>query len=207
MVIAGRRVYVARGMSDSGRKRPGSRPPELTHPAIGRTPTPHHLPATRTTTPQQPYSPHPIGTPLGTAPLGVSRTAGALAVGAWLRDRGIYQPTGNHWRVQIALELNDRPASFMFAATRFQITIAPDSWGFVFGHGDRISTIHVASIASARDQDEHRLLAMTPPLRRVGTLLRDLEARYRMFFPRHHAAVRSDISASEPMIRAWIASF
>lgn len=145
---------------------------------------------------------HPIGTPLGLSP-----TAGTLGVAAWLRDRGIYPPAGRRWTIQIALEPHDRPASFTFAPTKFHITINPDSWGFMFVHGDRTSTIHVTNIATARDRDEHRLLAMAPPLRRIGSLVRDLEARYRFFFPRHHAAVRSDIPSSEPMLRAWISSF
>jgi hypothetical protein len=143
---------------------------------------------------------HPIGTPPGLAP-------NALAVDAWLRDRGIYPPAGKPWRVQIALEVNDRPASFGFAATKLQITIDPDAWGYLFVHGDRTSTIHVTSYPSARDRDEHRLLAMTPPLKRFGTLVRELETRYRIFFPRHHAAIRSDLAGGEPMIRAWISSF
>lgn len=145
---------------------------------------------------------HPIGTPQQ----GLSPNAGTLAVGLWLRDRGIILPTSKTWRIQIALEVNNRPASFAFAPTKFQLTIAHDSWGFVFVHGDRTSTIHVTNMATARDGDEHRLLAMTPPLKRIGILLRDLEARYRLFFPRHHAAVKTDLPGSEPMIRAWIAS-
>ncbi len=136
----------------------------------------------------------------------MSPNAGMLAVGLWLRDRGIYPPA-KHWRVQVALELNDRPASFTFAPTKFQITIEPDSWGFMFVHGDRASTIHVTSYATARDRDEHHPLAMTPPLKRIGPLLRELEARYRLFFPRHHVAIRSDLAGGEPMIRAWVSAF
>ncbi len=76
----------------------------------------------------------------------------------------------------------------------------------MFVHADRTSSIHITTMASARDRDEHRLLAMTPPLKRLGSLLRELETRYRLFFPRHHAAVRTDLPGSEPMIRAWISS-
>ncbi|MBA3819463.1 MAG: hypothetical protein H0X17_11265 [Deltaproteobacteria bacterium] len=170
-------------------------------PLPSRTPTSRDPLVPRTLTPL--HSRHPIGTPHG----GLSPNAGTLAVGAWLRDRGLYAPAQGRWRVQVALEVNDRPASFMFAPTKFQLTIDPDAWGFLFVHGDRTSTIQVTNLASARDADEHRLLAMTPPLKRIGSLVRDLEARYRMFFPRHHAAVRSELSGSEPMIRAWVSSF
>jgi hypothetical protein len=169
-------------------------------PAVPRTITPSDVgvpTVARTTTPS---SPHPIGTPsAGMPPV-------SAAVAAWLRDRGIYPATGKPWRVQIALEVNDRPATFGFAATKLHITIEPASWGYVFTHGDRTSTIHVTTFATARDQDEHRLLAMTPALKRFGTLVRDLEARYRIFFPRHHAALRTDLPGGEPMIRAWLSS-
>jgi hypothetical protein len=170
-------------------------------PAVSRTLTPSDLSAptlARTTTPQSPQSPHPIGTP------GLSPTC--VAVAAWLRDRGIYPEARKHWRVQIAFEVNDRPATFGFAPTKLQLTIEPEAWGYLFTHSDRTSTIHVTTYATARDRDEHRLLAMTPALKRFGTLVRDLEARYRIFFPRHHAAIRSDLQGGEPMIRAWISS-
>lgn len=146
-----------------------------------------------------PQTLHPIGTP-GLSP-------SSLAVAAWLSDRGIFAAVGKPWRVQIALEVNDRPASFGFATTKLHITIDPAAWGYTFTHGGRSSTIYVTSYPMARDGDEHRLLAMTPQLRHFGTLVRDLEARYRIFFPRHHAALRSDLQGGEPMIRAWVSSF
>lgn len=173
------------------RKRPDSIVAGI--PAVPRTLTPSDLRVpslARTTT-----SSHPIGT-----------SADSVAVAAWLRDRGIYPEARKHWRVQIAFEVNNRPASFGFTATKLQITIEPESWGYMFTHADRTSTIHVTTYATARDLDEHRLLAMTPALKRFGTLVRDLEARYRIFFPRHHAAIRSDLQGGEPMIRAWISS-
>jgi hypothetical protein len=125
---------------------------------------------------------------------------------SWLRERGLSAPNGMRWRVEIAFDLANRPASFAFAPTRFQIAIDPDVWGFEFVHDGRASTIQVKAIATARDRDEHRLVALTPSLSRIGTLLRILEARYGMFFPRHHAALRSSIPRSQPLIRAWIST-
>lgn len=110
------------------------------------------------------------------------------------------------WRVEIAFDLANRPASFGFAPTKFQISIDPDAWGFEFVHDGLSSTIQVKAIATARDRDEYRLVALTPSLTRIGTLLRTLEARYGVFFPRHHAALRSSIPRSEPLIRAWIST-
>ncbi len=178
-------------MSDDERKPPPN-------PAVPRTLTPRTASVT-----QAPVKPavHPIGTPRG-----LSSSSGAMAVAAWLAARGIYPPQGRTWRVQIALETLDRPASFLFAPTRFHITIDPDSWRYVFAHDDRTSTIRVASMATAVDRDEHRVAAMTPSLKNVGTLLRDLESRYHIFFHRRHAAIRTDLPGSEPLIRAWIAS-
>jgi len=175
----------------------GPKPPPK--PALPRTLTPRT--ASVTIAPKPP-SVHPIGTPKGLSP-----GSGSLAVAGWLAARGIYPPYGRTWRVHIALETLDRPASFLANATRFHVTIDPDSWRYVFAHDDRTSTIHVTNLANAVDRDEHRLLASTPALKNLGTLLRDLESRYRIFFQRRHAAIRTDLPGSEPMIRAWISSF
>jgi hypothetical protein len=179
--------------SDEGRKPPPK-------PAIPRTLTPRTAPITQPPPPKPPAV-HPIGTPKG-----LSTSAGSLAVAAWLAARGIYPPQGRSWRVQVALETLDRAASFLATPTRFHVTIDPEAWRYVFAHDDRTSTIHVASLPNAVDRDEHRLAALTPALKNLGTLLRDLEARYRIFFQRRHAAIRTDLPGSEPIIRAWIAS-
>lgn len=176
-------------MSDDERKPPAN-------PSLPRTVTPKVV-----TVAPKPPAVHPIGTPRGLSP-----GSGSLAVAGWLAARGIYPPQGRTWRVQVALETLDRPASFLASPTRFHLTIEPESWRYVFAHDDRTSTIQVSSFATAIDRDEHRLAAGTPALKNLGTLIRDLEARYRIFFQRRHAAIRTDLAGSEPIIRAWISS-
>lgn len=137
----------------------------------------------------------------------MSPSSGTLAVAAWLAARGIYPPTGRPWRVHVGLETIDRPASFGLAATRFELTIDSDKWRYLFAHDNRTSTIQITNLPSAVDRDEHRLMAQTPALKNLGPFMRDIETRYRIFFQRHHAAIRTDLPGSEPIIRAWISSF
>jgi hypothetical protein len=178
-------------------------PKQAAEPATSRAITPRDPPLARTKTPTGPPGVHPIGTPRG-----LSSNAGILAVGAWLVARGLYPPAGP-WRIEISLEATSQPGASSQPRsfyTRFEITIASDAWGYRFCHGDRTSTVRVTDIAQARDRDEHRLAMATPPLKQLGKLLRDLEQRYHVFFGRHHATIRTDLSGSEPMIRAWLAS-
>lgn len=162
-----------------------------------RTLTPLDLALSRALTPETPPR-RATGTP--------PPNAGTLAVESWLRDRGIYSPSHPRWRVEITLEVTRCPASYLGAPPKFRLTIHPSTWGFVFVHGERTSAIDVANIALVRDRDDHRLLAMTPALKRIGSLLRDLEERYHVFFPRHDAVISSDLPGSEPMIRAWVSA-
>ncbi len=128
---------------------------------------------------------------------------------AWLVARGLYPPPGNRWHVKVMLDLSSHPIAATHTRsidTRFEITIEPDAWGYRFSHADRISTIHVTDTPTARDNDDHHLALATPPLKNLSKLLRSLEERFHVFFPRHHATVNTDISGGDPIIRAWVAS-
>jgi hypothetical protein len=132
------------------------------------------------------------------------------SVTAWLSARGLFPPSGKAWRVAIALDVVDRPAPPIFsrfADTRLQLTIQSAQWELMFCHGDRVSTLGIANgVATARDRDEHRLSGVVPALSRVGTLVRELEHRYGIFFQRNHARIESDLPGSEPIVRAWVSS-
>jgi hypothetical protein len=182
-------VLASSAVSEGKRTKSGTKPPE----------------PPRTITPSAPAQ-HPIGTPRG-----LSTHAGTLAVGGWLAARGLFPPTNRTWRVDIALDVIDRPTQIRSTActaldTRFQIAIELDAWRYMFCHKDRTSTIHIAASTVAHDRDEHRLLAQTTTLKGVGTLIRSLEQRYQIYFQRAFAAIRSEIPGSEPMIRAWVLS-
>jgi len=132
------------------------------------------------------------------------------SVAAWLSARGLFPQSGKAWRVTIALDVVERPAPAIFsrfADTRLHLTIQSSQWELMFCHGDRVSTLLIANgVATARDRDEHRLAGVVPALSRIGTLVRELEHRYGIFFQRHHARIEAEIPGSEPIVRAWVSS-
>lgn len=139
-----------------------------------------------------------------------STTAGALAAGAWLRARGANRlPTVQRWHVEIALDTtNARPPTDFDEATstRFHIDLYSEEWGVYFCHAGRSSWIRVTDIAFVHGRDDYELLALMPPLKDIGVLLRRLEQQYGLRFQRQHAAIRTNMPELEPAIRAWIAS-
>ena len=162
-----------------------------------RPPTP---PGFHPKTHEQP-SRHPIGTPKGLDP-----NAGLLASAAWLAARGL-QPLGKTWDVEVALDVVTQPATFDFddiTASRLQLFIYAEEWGFRFAHDGRWSWIRVTDIPFAHGRDEHRLLTLTPPLKYIRDLVRELENRYSLHFHRDRAAVRTTIPNAEDAIRRWL---
>ena len=144
---------------------------------------------------------------LGT-PNGLSTTAGTLAVGAWLYDRGIYAAPRAPWRVEVTLD-HPRDTSRGYAEaldTRFQLFILPDEWGYYFSHAGRVSRIRVTDLVHTELRDDHDLASVTPPLRRIGTLVRRLEHRFGITLPRYDANVATSLPGSEPSVRAWVDS-
>lgn len=155
----------------------------------------------RTVTPDGGPRRHPLGTPAGLSPHGV------LAVGAWLAERGIHPPSDKSWRVQV--DIDNEVHNRVFAETidtRFQITIHPDHWGYCFSHAGRVSRVRVTDMPHVDGRDEHQLVGATPPLKRVGSLVRHVEQRYGVFLLRHQASIETTLPGSEPIIRAWVAT-
>ena len=108
----------------------------------------------------------------------------------------------------MALDILARPATFTFSAsidTRFHLTVRSDEWSFYFCRDGRASLIRVRDVA-LKERDDHALLARTPPLREVGSLVREIESRWRIQFHRSYGAAQSDIAGAEPIARAWLAS-
>jgi hypothetical protein len=134
--------------------------------------------------------------------------AGTLAAGAWLTERGLRAPSRT-WDVEIGLDVVTTPATIDFDerhATRFQLLIYAEEWGFRFTHAGQTSWIRVTDISFIHGRDDHRLLEHTPPLKRIGSLIRELEKRFGVSFERQHAAVRTTIPNAEVAIRGWIVS-
>lgn len=148
---------------------------------------------------------HPIGTPRGLSP-----SSGVLAVGAWLAERGIVPPQSRSWRIDIALDPMTHTPQRVFAEsidTRFAITILPDEWAYCFCHAGRISRVRIADMPRVDGRDDHQLALATPPLKRIGALVRSVEQRCGVFLQRHQATIETTLAGSEPIIRAWLTTF
>jgi len=131
------------------------------------------------------------------------RHAGALGTAAWLSGRGLLVPPRTEWEVSIELDAIDGEAPAA-ADTRFHIALSSREWGFYFCHQNRASWIRVTDVPFVQERDDFMLLVKVPPLRDLGSLLRSLERTYCVRFPREHAAIRTTIPGSEPVIREWL---
>jgi len=141
------------------------------------------------------------------ATYGKGRHAGALATAVWLSARGLLVPPRTEWELSIALDVLDEQAPARFAEatdTRFHISISSIEWGFFFCHGSRASWIRVTEVPFVHERDDFSLMARTPPLRDLGSLVRSLEETHRIRFRRDRAAIRSSLPSSEPAIREWV---
>jgi hypothetical protein len=141
------------------------------------------------------------------ATYGKGRHAGALATATWLSARGLLVPPRTRWEVSIALDVIDTKAAAAFADatdTRFHVAITSAEWGFFFCHESQMSWLRVTELPFVHERDDFGLLAHVPPLRALGTLVRALEAKYRVLFHREHASIRTTIAGAEPVIQDWV---
>lgn len=149
-----------------------------------------------------PLKRHPIGTPRGT-----SSTQAVIAVGSWLSARGLCPPIGQPWSIELALDASVGRASLSpSAGTSFHLRVHSEEWGYTFSHDGKVSSIRVGDVPFVHDRDEHQLLASTPTLRDVGTLVRKLEQRFGIRFQRQFANVRTTLAGAEPVVLAWATS-
>jgi hypothetical protein len=143
---------------------------------------------------------HPLGTPTA----GTSPHCGPLASGQWLRALGI-EPTTATWFARIAFDA-DPQALFDVderTATRFELEIFDNEWGFKFCHVGKLSWIRVTDEPFAQGgRDEHALLPLVPPLREIGALLRAIERMYAIQLRRNGPLVRTDLP-NKSAIREW----
>lgn len=138
-----------------------------------------------------------------------SVTAGKLAAETWLRTRVLDAPALTPWHVEAALGVGDAPVIAELDAateTRFRIEIYSQEWGFFFCHQGAASWIRVTDIPFVHGRDDFSLLATTPALKDIGSLLRSLERRFEIELDRRCAHVRTNLQNAEPTIRQWILS-
>jgi len=145
---------------------------------------------------------HPIGTPPGLSP-----NTGPLASAAWLLACGL-TPGEPRWYVAIVLDTagGSRGELDTAAATRFQLEIFAEEWGFMFCHAGQMSWIRVTDIPFVHGKDDHGLLGHTPPLGDIATLIRTLEERHDIAFGRD-PLVRTSLLGAEAVIADWARRF
>jgi hypothetical protein len=133
---------------------------------------------------------------------------GATAAAQWLR--ALRQPAiaGTRWHAEIAMDTVDAPAPEVFdpmTASRFHLDLYSEEWGVFFCHAGRSSWIRVTDIAFVHGRDDFSLLTVTPALKDIGKLLRQLEQQHGVQLHRHHATIRTNLASAAPAIRRWLA--
>ena len=139
---------------------------------------------------------------------GLSLNTGALASAAWLASRALV-PSDPKWFVAVAFDLDERATLTdldELEATRFQLDIFAEEWGFRFCHQGRASWIRVTDIAFVHGRDDHGLFRKTRRLKHIGDTLREVERRYCISFPRERALIATNVRDPDSAIRAWAAS-
>jgi hypothetical protein len=130
--------------------------------------------------------------PLPAKPIGPRATA------AWLSARGLYVPPTLAWEVSILINTSPlKPAA--------QLHVALDGleWGFMFAFEKRMSWIRVGNTPTVHEWDDFDLLAITPPLRNLGTLVQTIEDRFELRFRRADAKIETNIPNADDKIRVW----
>jgi hypothetical protein len=140
---------------------------------------------------------------------GIAPTAGAAAATTWLSSLGLQPPSTLRWHVEIAIAELDAPPPVEFderVATRFQLDLYSEEWGYFFCHQGHSSWIRVTDIPFVHGRDDFGLLVQTPTLGSIGAMMRSLETRHTIQLRREHALVRTNLAGGEPVVRRWLAS-
>jgi hypothetical protein len=145
------------------------------------------------------------------APRGSTVTAGGLAASTWLANRSIAVPAGARWHVEIALGVTATPPPLHVdressGTTMFHLDIYAEEWGFHVSTPGKSSWIRVTDIAFVHGRDEFQLLAVCPPLKDIGLLVRRFEQMHRVRFQRQLATITTNLDHAEPPIRSWLTS-
>lgn len=140
---------------------------------------------------------------------GIAPTAGAAAAASWLSAVGLEAPATLRWHAEIAIADLDAAPPIEFderVATRFQIDLYSEEWGFFFCHRGRSSWVRVTDIPFVHGRDDFGLLQQTPALGSIGALMRALESQHALALRREHALVRTNLANGEPVLRRWLES-
>lgn len=88
--------------------------------------------------------------------------------------------------------------------SRLRIEVFAEEWGYRFDHAGRASWIRVTDVPFVHGHDDHDLLRATPPLERLGRLVRSLETTHGLAFDRAGAEIDTTLAGAEAAIRSWI---
>lgn len=125
---------------------------------------------------------------------GAALTLGSATAGQWLAARDL-QPEPR-WFVEIVLADG--------IGSRFEINLYAEEWGFAFHHAGRASWIRVTDIAFVHGRDDYALLAEATTPEDARSVIETLEQAHAIRLPRDAAAIRTNLAAAEPAIRAWL---
>lgn len=142
---------------------------------------------------------HPLVTPAGLSP-----NTGPLATAAWLVARGLRPPTGR-WHAEILIDAVGQDTKS--SPTTLRVELFSEEWGMWFRHGELVSWIRVTDVPFVHGRDDHGLLARTPALNKLGTLVRDLERRHQVRFQIEAALIQTNLVDAESAIRDWIGAW
>ncbi len=120
---------------------------------------------------------------------------GAAESATWLDERGLAPIP--HWYVEIELRTDRRD-------TTMTVNIYPQEWGFVFRHGQQVSSIRITNEPFVHGADDDQLLAETPRLEQFSDLLAKLERRFSVTFYRLSAIVHSNLIRAAAVVRPWL---
>lgn len=141
-----------------------------------------------------------------TPSMGVPVTIGSVDSADWLRLLDV-RATDLHWFVEVVLGVDEQSlTSSLGEATRLQIYVYPQEWGFLFCHQNKCSWIRIADRPYVHGRDEYGLVTSTPPLRELSAFARELEHRHGVVFRRDRVLVRTNLPAVDEQVRAWAAA-
>lgn len=113
-------------------------------------------------------------------------------------------PPADRWHAEILIGAHQPTGA---SPTTLLVELFSEEWGFWFRHAEKVSWIRITDVPFVHGRDDHGLLARTPALHKLGTLVRELEDRYKLQFQTKKSAIRTNLVAADPAIREWIGSW
>jgi len=126
----------------------------------------------------------------------------------WLAARRLTLPAHKYWMVAISLDAVGPRGSLAGgeSTTKLHIVIDSCEWSILFCRGTGSSSIAVVNVPCVRERDDFGLLPYVTELGRIGTIVRLLEQRFRIWFRRPHATIDTNLTDAQQKILLWVLS-